>query len=117
MAAALTSSPPERRMLGVGLRIVSAMVRPHVVLFLDNMLKSEENVRMEEVHVPLELSGKPLTVLYHGNKACVILAVRSGEKWVFNPPPQHVVQGGDVLMVMTTPDGRTRLEQLMQGAG
>ena len=100
-----------------GLRIVSAMVRPHVVLFLDNMLKSEENVRMEEVPIPPELSGKPLTVLYHGNKDCVVLALRSAEKWLFNPPANHLVQDGDVLMVMTTPEGRTRLEQLMQGVG
>ena len=72
---------------------------------------------MEEVHVPHELSGKPLAVLYHGNKACIILALHSAGKWIFNPTPQYVVQGGDVLMVMTTPDGRSRLEQLMQGAG
>lgn len=100
-----------------GLRIVSAMVRPNVVLFLDNMLKSEENVRMEEVHIPPELSDKPLTVLYHGNKDCVVLALRTADKWIFNPPSHHLVRDGDVLMVMTTPDGRSRLEQLMQGVG
>ena len=100
-----------------GLRIVSAMVRPHVVSFLDGMLKSEENMRMEEVCIPAELAGKPLSVLYHGNKNCVVLAVNSIGNWVFNPPAQHVVQGGDVLMVMTTPEGRIRLEQLMQGVG
>lgn len=99
-----------------GLRIVSAMVRPHVVSFLDDMLKSEASVRMEEINIPAELSGKPLTVLYHGNKDCLVLAVRSANGWMFNPPAQHVVQGGDVLMVMTSPAGRHRLEQLMQGA-
>lgn len=100
-----------------GLRIVSAMVRPHVVSFLDDMLKSEASVRMEEIHIPLELSGKPLTVLYHGNKDCLVLAVRtSTQGWMFNPPAQQIVQGGDVLMVMTTPEGRQRLEALMQGA-
>ena len=100
-----------------GLRIVSAMVRPHVVSFMDDMLKSEENVRMDEVHIPAELSGKPLAVLYHGNKNCVVLAVHNAGGWLFNPPAQHVLQGGDMLMVMTSPEGRTRLEQLMQGAG
>lgn len=100
-----------------GLRIVSAMVRPQVVSFLDDMLKSEASVRMEEIIIPAELSEKPLTVLYHGNKDCLVLAVRNSDKaWVFNPPASYVVQGGDVLMVMTTPDGRARLEQLMQGA-
>ena len=100
-----------------GLRIVSAMVRPHVVSFLDDMLKSESSVRMEEITIPPELTGKPLTVLYHGNKDCLVLAVRNEPNgWQFNPPASHVVQGGDVLMVMTSPDGRHRLEQLMQGA-
>jgi voltage-gated potassium channel len=99
-----------------GLRIVSAMVRPHVVSFLDDMLKSEASVRMEEIKIPAELTGKPLSVLYHGNKDCLVLAVRSSDGWVFNPPAQHAVRGGDVLMVMSSPEGRHRLEQLMQGA-
>jgi voltage-gated potassium channel len=99
-----------------GLRLVSAMVRPRVVSFLDDMLKSEANVRMEEVVIPADLSGKPLTVLYHSNKDCLVLATYNSENgWLFNPPAQHIVQGGDVLMVMTSPEGRSRLEQLMQG--
>jgi voltage-gated potassium channel len=100
-----------------GLRLVSAMVRPNVALFLDDMLKSDDNVRMEEVLVPEELSGKQLSVLYHRNQDCVVLAARHVKDWVFNPPAQYIVQGGDVLMVMATAEGRMRLEQLMQGAG
>ncbi len=101
-----------------GLRIVSAMVRPNVVSFLDDMVKSDESVRMEEIIIPAALSEKPLAVLYHGNKDCLVLAIRNSVNgWLFNPPSQHIVQGGDVLMVMTGPDGRARLEQLMQGAG
>ncbi|MDP2804611.1 MAG: TrkA family potassium uptake protein, partial [Gallionellaceae bacterium] len=101
-----------------GLRIVSAMVRPHVVSFLDDMLKSEASVRMEEIKVPEDLTGKPLTVLYQGNADCLVLAVRNKtNQWLFNPPANQIVTGGDVLMVMTTPDGRARMEQLMQGAG
>lgn len=100
-----------------GLRIVSAMVRPHVVSFLDDMLKSEDSVRMEEIIIPMTLSDKPLTVLYHGNKECLVLAIRnSANGWLFNPPVQHIVRGGDVLMVMASPEGRTRLEQLILGA-
>jgi voltage-gated potassium channel len=101
-----------------GLRIVSAMVRPNVVSFLDDMVKSDESVRMEELIIPAALADKPLAVLYHGNKDCLVLAIRNSVNvWLFNPPVQHIVKGGDVLMVMTGPDGRARLEQLMQGAG
>lgn len=98
-----------------GLRIVSAMVRPHVVSFLDDMLKSEDNLRMEEIVVTSGFSGKSLSMLYFASNDYIVLAVRQDGQWVFNPSSQHVVHEGDVLMVMTTPHGRTRLEQLIQG--
>ena len=98
-----------------GLRIVSAMVRPNVMNFLDEMLKSDNNLRMEEILIPESLSGKPLSSLYHGNQDCVVLAVQRKESWLFNPPASHYLQDKDVLMVMTTPEGRSRLEQLIQG--
>ncbi|MBI5437341.1 MAG: potassium channel protein [Nitrosomonadales bacterium] len=100
-----------------GLRIVSAMVRPHVVSFLDDMLKSDGNLRMEEVVVPTGFSGKLLAMFNLASRDCILLAVRHEGKWVFNPVMQHIVNGGDVLMVMTTPPGRIRLEQLIQGVG
>jgi voltage-gated potassium channel len=101
-----------------GLRIVSAMVRPQVVSFLDDMLRSDSNMRMEEVKIPDTLAGQPLRVLYHGNHDCLVLAVRNSKHdWVFNPPALYPIEKNDVLMVMTTPSGRARLEHLMQGAG
>ena len=100
-----------------GLRIVSAMVRPHVVSFLDEMIKSDENLRMEEIVVPPGFSGKLLSMFNLASRDCILLAVRQDGKWVFNPTMQHIVQEGDVLMVMTTPHGRVRLEQLIQGVG
>jgi len=98
-----------------GLRIVSAMVRPNVMNFLDEMLKSDSHLRMEEIIIPDSLDSKPLSVLYHGNKDCMVLAIQRDEKWQFNPQASHSLQDKDVLMVMTTPDGRARLEQLILG--
>jgi len=98
-----------------GLRIVSAMVRPNVVSFLDDMLKSDDNLRMEEIIVPAGFSGKSLSMLYFASNDYIVLAVRQTGQWLFNPSVQHVVQEGDVLMVMTTPHGRTRLEKIIQG--
>lgn len=100
-----------------GLRLVSAMVRPNVASFLDDMFKTDDSVRIEEVIVPADMSGKHLSVLYHGNKDCLVLAVRHAKDWLFNPSSQYLVHGGDVLMVMATAEGRTRLEQLIQGVG
>lgn len=98
-----------------GLRIVSAMVRPHVVSFLDDMLKSDDNLRLEEIAISSGFSGKSLAMLYFAANDYIVLAVRQAGLWVFNPSSQHVVHEGDVLMVMTTPHGRTRLEHLIQG--
>lgn len=96
-----------------GLRIVSAMVRPNVMNFLDEMFRSDSNLRMEEIIIPDSLANKPLSVLYQGD--CMVLAIQRFGVWQFNPPANYSLQGDDVLMVMTTPEGRARLEQLVQG--
>lgn len=94
------------------LRLVTAMVRPKFVGFLDNMHKSEDNLRMEEVAVPDSFHGKPLSVINSGNQNFVVLAVGNrGKEWVFNPQHEHTLNSGDVLMVMTTPEGRSHLEK------
>ena len=96
-----------------GQRIVSAMLRPNVMSFLDEMLKSESNLRMEEITIPDGLVDALLSMLYHGNHDCLVLAVMSQGGWQFNPPSSYLLQGRDVLMVMTTPEGRTRVEELL----
>ena len=99
-----------------GLRLVSAMVRPQVVNFLDDMLKSDDGLRMEEIILPDNMESKHLSVLHPGGQDFVVLAVRQQQgKWAFNPHGRHPIHSGDVLMVMTTPNGRKQLEQLMQG--
>lgn len=98
-----------------GLRLVSAMVRPHVVSFLDEMLKSEDKLRMEEIAIPHGFSGKPLSSMNSNSRDYVVMAIQQHGKWLFNPAAQHIVHEDDVLMVMTTPEGRSRLEQLILG--
>lgn len=99
-----------------GLRLVSAMVRPQVVSFLDEMLKSEDNLRMEEISIPKGFDSKPLSVINPGGRDFVVLAIRHQQAgWMFNPHAEHTLHEGDVMMVMTTPEGRSRLEQMIQG--
>ena len=50
-----------------GLSLVSAMVRPNVMNFLDEMLKSDSKLRMEEIRIPDSLLHKSLSFLYQGN--------------------------------------------------
>ena len=98
-----------------GLSLVSAMVRPNVMNFLDEMLKSDSKLRMEEIRIPDSLLHKSLSFLYQGNKDCMVLAIQRQGAWQINPSSEQTLQGNDVLMLMTTPEGRSRLEQLMQG--
>lgn len=98
-----------------GLRIVSAMVRPHVVSFLDEMIKTDDNLRLEEFPISPDFAGKPVEVLNLSSRHYVLLALRQEGHWVFNPEPTHALKEGDVLMVMTSPQGRARLEKLLQG--
>lgn len=98
-----------------GLRIVSAMVRPNVVSFLDDMIKSNENMRMEEVVIPFGYSCDLYKLFNPTLSDCILLAIKQNDKWAFNPSMQLTANFGDVLMVMTTPNGRRRLEDLIQG--
>jgi len=98
-----------------GLRLVSAMVRPQVVNFLDEMLKSEDNLRMEEIILPPNLHSKQLSALHPGGQDFVVLAIRQQQgKWTLNPQSDLTLHGGEVMMVMTTPQGRSQLELLIE---
>jgi voltage-gated potassium channel len=98
-----------------GLRLVSAMVRPQVENFLEEMFKSEDNLRMEEISLPAGFISQQLSVIKPGGREFVVLAIRhEQENWLFNPHAEHLVHAGDVMMVMTTPEGRMRLEQLLK---
>ena len=99
-----------------GMRIASSMVRPTVVGFLDEMLRSEQHLRVEEIHLPGDCARRGLLELAPPSADYVLLAVRTGERWQFNPPPEFSVGPGDVIVVMGNPAGRAALERRAAGA-
>ena len=99
-----------------GLRIASAMIRPHVVTFLDEMLKSDQNLRVEEIVVPEGFPATTIATLDLKRDDYIVLAVREGKSWIFNPGPDVALKAHDTLVVMTTPPGRAQLERLFTPA-
>ncbi len=93
-----------------GLRIASAMVRPHVVTFLEQMLKSDESLRVEEVLIPAGFAEKSLGEIDVPSRDHIALALREAGKWHFNPERSHRLRAGMTVVVMATPEGRRAFE-------
>ncbi len=96
-----------------GMRIASAMIRPHAVNFMDQMLRTDDKLRVEEVVVPTGFQPRPISVLLPQSSEFLLMAIHEGEHWVFNPPGDHMIQPGAALVMMTSPEGRVRVEQLL----
>ncbi|HEY7954404.1 MAG: potassium channel family protein [Polyangia bacterium] len=106
-----------------GSRMVSEMIRPQVVEFLDLMLRDKEkNLRIEEVTVPSgsPLSGKPLAdaqIRQYTNLLVVALRERPrGDepgRFLYNPGPETEISEGMALIVLGETDGVHRLRAAM----
>ncbi len=97
-----------------GMRIASAMVRPHAVSFMDQMLRTDDDLRVEEVLVPAHCPETELAELVPKSRDYILMATHEGGQWVFNPPDDHIIKAGTALVLMTSPDARARLEELLQ---
>ncbi|HEX5392599.1 MAG TPA: NAD-binding protein [Rhodocyclaceae bacterium] len=93
-----------------GMRIASAMIRPQVVTFLDEMLRSEHKLRVEEILVPEEFESAALGTLELRSPDYVLLAVRTGTDWTFNPEDDFLLKPGYHLIAMASPHGRHEIE-------
>jgi voltage-gated potassium channel len=96
-----------------GMRMASVMLRPAVVTFLDVMLRREdEHLRIEEVAVPAAFVGRPLSAIdFPSYPRLLLLALRRGDGWSYNPPRDTLLQAGDTLVFMGTPEERVELER------
>jgi voltage-gated potassium channel len=88
-----------------GLRMASEMLRPHVVSFLDAMLRETAGtaIRVEEVQIPPDSPwvGRTLEEARIREKAgVVVFSLREAVtgKYVFNPAPSFRLSAGDVLI-------------------
>lgn len=97
-----------------GKSLVSAMVHPNVVGFLESLQKSDSKLRLEEIHIPAEWQGAPLERLCKNDSDCAVLAIQHRDDWVINPASTHILHKADVLVVMTTTAGRMRIQEMLR---
>jgi voltage-gated potassium channel len=99
-----------------GLRLISEMVRPTAVSFLDRMLRdSEQNWRIEEVVVAAGslLDGAAAgAVRDRAAYDLTVLAVRRTDGgWVYNPDDTLTLESGTAVIFMGSPEARASLER------
>ena len=90
-----------------GLRLASELIRPETVTFLDTMLRDTSALRVEDLIVgeKSKYIGKPIAETEVIRKAGIlILAIRRGDGYEFNPPPSVTLQEKDTLVVIGNPD-------------
>jgi voltage-gated potassium channel len=97
-----------------GMRIASAMVRPHAVNFMDQMLRADTGLRVEEVNLPESVQPLALGQLLPRSRDYMLMAVCEQGKWTFNPPDDYLCVPGLTLVLMATPGGRELAEDLVR---
>jgi voltage-gated potassium channel len=97
-----------------GMRIASAMIRPHVVNFMDQMLRRDDGLRVEQVLVPAVFRPRALGELKLHSRDFVLMATHENGRWVFNPDSEHEIRPGHALIVMATPEGREQVEEALR---
>jgi voltage-gated potassium channel len=102
-----------------GSRLAQAILRPHVVQFLDfaaiGLNVSIEQVRVAENSSWVSRSLKDLQI--RREVGVIVLAIRrSNGQMVFNPDAEVVVNGGDDLIAMGDGDQLKKLELILEGS-
>lgn len=86
-----------------GMRLVSEMVRPSVVRFLDEMLRDQRVYRIEEVTIgKTDVTGTLRDAHVHDRFGMLVLAIRErdGAPWVYNPHATQRLGPGMTLVVL-----------------
>jgi voltage-gated potassium channel len=92
-----------------GHRIASLMIRPQMVSLVDELLRAGRKLAVEEVEVPPR--PHPLVVGALGRSVeWLLVAIRDGSEWRFNPPEDATVSTGQALVVIASPQGKRELE-------
>ena len=101
--------------------MVSEMVRPAVVSFLDKMLRERDVVRRVE-EVSLKSGSKIIGSTIADSKIteikdALLVALKrlTAEAYEFKPAPDTLLKENDVLFFITTPEGLIEVENIVGG--
>ena len=102
-----------------GRRMASELVRPEVNEFLDQMLRDKtKNLRIEEAIVPEKSSfvGTSLkdSPIRRETKLLVIAVRDKDRSFVYNPDPDHIIDGGTTLIVMGDAESVVKLRKILE---
>jgi len=103
-----------------GMRLVSEMVRPTVVSFLDIMLRDrDKNLRVEEVPIGAGATAVGASIgdiNFRRISNALLLACKVDDgKWVYNPPLEMELMPGYTLIVMGSPEDVLALRAALNG--
>ena len=104
-----------------GHRMAQALLRPHVVQFLDfasSPLAPDVAIEQLRVTASSEMAGKTIRELAIGRDlGVVVLAILHGDgEMLFNPPADTAFSGGDYLIAMGKQANLRGLESLLSGS-
>ena len=100
-----------------GLRLVSELIRPDAVTFLDTMLRDKDKrLRVEELQIGAEAKARGRSVgALRADKLgdVLIIALRHGgaKDWTFHPDDAMTVETGCSVVFMGSPEGRRLAEE------
>jgi len=98
-------------------RLVNTILKPAVAHFIElSSLEQEMDVRLEEIEVGMrsvldarELKDTPI----RSELGIIVLAIEKKDgKMLFNPPPGEIIEGGDKLITIGTPDQTEKLVEM-----
>ncbi len=103
-----------------GHRLAHALLRPHVVQFLDFTTTTDlgEDISIEQVPVSSQsqMISKTIREMQIGRDlGVIVMAIRKGDgSMIFNPPADTQIRGGEFLIVMGRQQSLRALEQLLE---
>lgn len=102
-----------------GLRLVSEMIRPQAVDFLDRLLREDNKLRIEDVAIPegSNLVGHTLAECMIRKTGALVLAIRKGGNYIYNPGPDVVLEAGSHLIVIAPSTSMSGLRDGLKNDG